>query len=273
MTPGVVLSMEFDLPSTEPYGGWLEYIDRSEAVVLDYSGYQDYMDHPEKTSGLFSADRLFLAPEEKEKVKAAFDLAQENGSVLWRPIISFDNDWLAQNGLYEPETRTIDRNKLIECTRRSVAKMLENLSVFIGNCDFHIRFSFLFVIGFVECPHPAAASAVRMLLPAADAVIPAGDAQRLSVDKTRRDLLSGAFVDLLYGGTGNVHLGGTLLMGTLFQIHQPDDLIFVQRQQDRRSASAPVRAESIDLRFAADPSAPRWSRHSYAPFVFGICRL
>lgn len=125
MTPGVVLSMEFDLPSTEPYGGWLEYIDRSEAVVLDYSGYQDYMDHPEKTSGLFSADRLFLAPEEKEKVKAAFDLAQENGSVLWRPIISFDNDWLAQNGLYEPETRTIDRNKLIECTRRSVAKMLE----------------------------------------------------------------------------------------------------------------------------------------------------
>lgn len=87
--------------------------------------------------------------------------------------------------------------------------------------------------------------------PAADAVIPAGDAQRLSVDKTRRDLLPRAFVDLLYGGAGNVHLGGTLLMGALFQIHQPDDLIFVQRQQDRRSAPAPVRAEGIDLRFAA----------------------
>jgi len=161
----------------------------------------------------------------------------------------------------------------IELELLRVAEVLENLTVFIGNCDFHIRFSFLFVIGFVECPHPAAAAAVRMLLPAADAVIPAGDAQRLSVDKTRRDLLPGAFVDLLYGGTGNVHLGSTLLMGTLFQIHQPDDLIFVQRQQNRRSAPAPVRAEGIDLRFAADPSAPRWSRHSYAPFVFGICRL
>ena len=65
----------------------------------------------------------------------------------------------------------------------------------------------------------------------------------------------------------------TTQKGTVFQIHQPDDLVFVQRQQDRRSAPAPVRAEGIDLRFAADPSAPRWSRHSYAPFVFGICRL
>lgn len=72
MTPGVVLSMEFDLPSTEPYGGWLEYIDRSEAVVLDYSGYQDYMDHPEKTSGIFSADPALLSPRGKGKGKSSF---------------------------------------------------------------------------------------------------------------------------------------------------------------------------------------------------------
>ena len=64
----------------------------------------------------------------------------------------------------------------IELELLRVAEVLENLTVFIGNCDFHIRFSFLFVIGFVECLHPAAAAAVRMLLTAADAVIPAGDA-------------------------------------------------------------------------------------------------
>ena len=112
-----------------------------------------------------------------------------------------------------------------------------------------------------------------MLPSFAEPVISPGYDKALSKDDTPGNFFPGSFINFCDSCPGNVHLGSTLLMGTLFQIHQPDDLIFVQRQQDRRSASAPVRAEGIDLRFAADPSAPRWSRHSYAPFVFGICRL
>ena len=139
-----------------------------------------------------------------------------------------------------------------------VAEMLKNLTVFIGNCNFHNGISFAFFVGSfcVDSLHPAAAAAAGRLLPSADAVVSSGDVQRFPVDKTRCDLAPRAFVNLLHGRSGNVHLRGTLLVGLLLQVNQPDDLVFVQRQQDRLGILAPVGAEFIDLRYAANPTAP-----------------
>ena len=110
MTPGVILTMAFDQPQgIESYNGYIDYIGRAEAAVVSYTGYQNYMDNPEKSQGLFSADKLSLSPEEKRWFKELFQTAQDNGSLLWRPIISFDNKWLAENGLYDAETNTVDR--------------------------------------------------------------------------------------------------------------------------------------------------------------------
>ena len=98
-----------------------------------------------------------------------------------------------------------------------VAEMLENLTIFIGDCNFHNGFSFAFFVEFfrVASLRPAAAAAVGCLLSSADAVVSSGDVQRLPVDKTRCDLASCAFVNLLHGRAGNVHLCGTLLVGLL----------------------------------------------------------
>ena len=148
-----------------------------------------------------------------------------------------------------------------------VAEMLKNLTVFIGNCNFHHGFSFTIFTCFfrVASLHPAAAAAVGCLLSPADAVVSPGDVQRFPVDKTRCNLAPCAFVNLLHGRAGNVHLCGTLLVGFLLQVNQPNDLVLVQRQQDRLGILAPVGAEGINLWCAANPTASWRSWHGYAP--------
>ena len=68
-----------------------------------------------------------------------------------------------------------------------MAEMLKDLTVFIGNCNFHNGISFAIFVGFfcVSSLHPAAAAAVGCLLSSADAVVSPGDVQRFPVDKTR----------------------------------------------------------------------------------------
>ncbi len=156
-----------------------------------------------------------------------------------------------------------------------VAEMLKNLTVFIGNCNFHNGISFTIFTCFfrVASLRPAAAAAVGCLLSSADAVVSPGDVQRFPVDKTRCDLAPCAFVNLLHGRAGNVHLCGTLLVGLLLQVNQPNDLVLVQCQQDRLDILAPVGAEFIDLRCVTNPTAPWRSWHGHASFVSGIYRL
>ena len=108
MRPGVILNMAFDQPKEiESYTGYIDYIGRAEAAVTSYTGYQDYMDNPQKGEGLFSADKLSLSPDDKRWFKELFRVSQDNGSLLWRPVISFDNEWL------------------VEYTRKAMSRMLQ----------------------------------------------------------------------------------------------------------------------------------------------------
>jgi CRP/FNR family transcriptional regulator, anaerobic regulatory protein len=64
------------------------------------------------------------------------------------------------------------------------------------------------------------------------------------------------------------------LVGLLLQVNQSNDLVFVQRQQDRLGILTPAGAEGINLWHAADPTAPWRSWHGRVPpLVFGIYRL
>ena len=157
----------------------------------------------------------------------------------------------------------------------SVTEMLKNLTVFIGDCNFHDGISFVIFIGSfcAGALHSTAAATVDCLLPSADAVVSAGDVQRFPVNKARCDFAPCAFVNFLHGRAGNIHLRSTLLVGLLLQINQPNDLVFVQRQQNRLGISVPVGAECIDLWYTTDPAAPWRPWHEHASFVFGIYRL
>ena len=61
-------SRKFSSKGVETFQGYIDYIDRDEAArtkgFQKYSLYNDYMDNPLKTSGLFTADKVALTAEE-----------------------------------------------------------------------------------------------------------------------------------------------------------------------------------------------------------------
>lgn len=97
---------------------------------LDYVGYIDYMkrsyatkeDSAEKT-GIFTSNTLNADIEETKNIKNMLQKARSNNSILWRGVISFDNDFLAQNGLYDPKTKKVDQVGI----KKAIQKAMPNV--------------------------------------------------------------------------------------------------------------------------------------------------
>lgn len=81
---GIVLVEKFIQPGANAYRGYVEYIDRPEAIrdikelrEYDVFGtYQDYMDNPEKSTGLFN-EKDNITDDEKQELKNIFDNSQK----------------------------------------------------------------------------------------------------------------------------------------------------------------------------------------------------
>lgn len=127
---GCVVVTEFTSPGSDVFSGYIDYINRKEAVrnnnIEKFSLYNDYMGNPVKTEGLFTEQKNDLTTEEKKALKSVFQKAQENGSLMWQTVISFDNRWLEHQGVYNSATKRLDDKKLKEVTRNSVREMLKN---------------------------------------------------------------------------------------------------------------------------------------------------
>ncbi|WP_287971340.1 MobP2 family relaxase [Blautia sp.] len=127
---GVVVVTEFCQPNSNLFSGYINYIDRDEAIrnvhAAEFNIYQDYMGNPYKTTGLFTKDNENLNLEEKEELKLVFREAQENGSLMWQTVISFDNRWLKENGLWTGYLNRQNERKIQEISRKAVSEMLEN---------------------------------------------------------------------------------------------------------------------------------------------------
>ena len=113
----------------QTFQSYIDYIDRPDAARNDnyqkYSMYNDYMSNPEKTSGLFTADKDRLSEDDIKALKQAFQTAYDNDSIMWQTVISFDNRFLAKQGIYIPATGKLDENQLQECTRNMMANALK----------------------------------------------------------------------------------------------------------------------------------------------------
>src|SRR5699024_6124264 len=53
-----------------------------------------------------------------------FQVAQQNESPLWQDVISFDNDWLEKQGVYNSENHTVDEPKMRSIVRETMQTML-----------------------------------------------------------------------------------------------------------------------------------------------------
>lgn len=121
---------KFCRAEAEKFEKYIDYIDREEAVRTEYRNeydlFMDYMENPEKSTGLFTAEKDVLTRQDKSELKAGFRQAKDKGSLMWQTVISFDNRWLAENGVYDMKTRTLDENKIKEVSGAAIKKMLKS---------------------------------------------------------------------------------------------------------------------------------------------------
>ncbi|AXF56759.1 MobP2 family relaxase [Salicibibacter kimchii] len=131
ITPGVVLKTKFITSNTKAFDQYVNYVDREEAKgdkqlpSQMFSMYNHYMDDPEKTSALFTDTSDRLNTDEKDELKHAFQHAQENKSLMWQDVITFDNQWLEKQGIYDQKTGELDEKALKNVTRSSMQTMLK----------------------------------------------------------------------------------------------------------------------------------------------------
>lgn len=128
-SPSVVHISRFVVSTNKAFKSYIDYLDRKEAIRNDafnrYSLYNDYMGNPVKTTGLFTNDKSVLSEDEKEKIKKLFVEAQENGSIMWQDVFSFDNKWLEEQGLYHSKSKSLDEEKLKHAVRESMSELFE----------------------------------------------------------------------------------------------------------------------------------------------------
>ncbi|MDY3050726.1 MAG: MobP2 family relaxase [Parvimonas sp.] len=124
ITPDIFLSMEFEEPKNMNYYKYLDYIfDESKTQTKVYESYHNYMFDESKTDSLFTKNKDILNDDEIQNQKELFSLAQKDGSFLWKPVISFNNEFLIKNKILVEDK--VNDKKLKECARKSIEKMLE----------------------------------------------------------------------------------------------------------------------------------------------------
>ena len=142
---GVVAVNRFVRSGSREFASYIDYLDRNEAVrnenFKDFNLFNDYMDQPEKSTGIFTDKKSILTDADKKNLKNLFQIAYENHSLMWQTVISFDNKWLQEHGVYNAKTGVLDEEKMKELTRGAVNSLLEseNLSNAVWTASFHFN--------------------------------------------------------------------------------------------------------------------------------------
>ncbi len=132
-SPAIVFKSKFVVSTHKKFKSYIDYIDRDEAIRNNafnrYSLYNDYMGNPQKTTGIFTSSSSLLNEKEKDDLKNKFVQAQNNRSIMWQEVYSFNNDWLKKQGLYDPLTKNLDEEKIKEAVRKSIDYSLEKTNM------------------------------------------------------------------------------------------------------------------------------------------------
>lgn len=128
---GIVLVQKFIQPGGAAYKGYVDYMDRPEAIssrsdLRDYDifgTYQEYMGNPEKSTGLFN-DEDYISSAGKEQIKKIFNQSGKQGGILYQTVLSFEPEWLKENGIMDSDGH-IHEDLLREYTRIAVNTIQE----------------------------------------------------------------------------------------------------------------------------------------------------
>lgn len=102
----------------------LTYID-NEKKKMPYGNYINYMNKSKKSSGLFGDQSNHFSYAEKMSMKEMFNKGQENGSVLWGNVFSFDHEFLIKHELLNEKTGALNEIRIKEAVRDSIRVMMK----------------------------------------------------------------------------------------------------------------------------------------------------
>ncbi|MDT1958984.1 relaxase MobL [Carnobacterium divergens] len=113
----------------------LEQLDYMETKASEFMGKikdQTKSKMPKEQSlstGLFTLDKNDLTAREEQEMAKKFSKASKKGSILYKDVISFDTAALIKEGIYNPETKELDREPLIAAGRKMMKKFFDNESL------------------------------------------------------------------------------------------------------------------------------------------------
>ena len=132
-TPAFILKSEFELPGTNAkgYAGIVDYMKDKEKVKKDEAyntpdyfpeGILSYMADEKKASGLFTKEKDFVDKNSIRELKESYQQAEKNGSLQWKFVGSFDNEWLKENQILDSDGAVQEQT-----LKKAVRVMMERL--------------------------------------------------------------------------------------------------------------------------------------------------
>lgn len=154
---GVVAVNRFVRAGDKKFAAYIDYMDRDDATRNEkfqtFDLFNDYMDKPDRSSGLFTDGKSEMTLADKKELKNIFRTAYENGSLMWQTVISFDHEWLKDHGVMDRTSGAFDEAKMKEVATGAIRKMLEaeNLQNAAWSASFHYDTDNIHVhVGIVE---------------------------------------------------------------------------------------------------------------------------
>lgn len=158
---------KFVQSGAKQFQSYIDYIDREEAIrsgnfhkynVLPTDGFNEYMENPEKSSGLFTQNKNQLTKDERKEVKRLFEKAQKNESIMWQDVVSFDTRWLIEQNFYDSKTEVLNEAKIMNAVRSAMKEQLrlenlENSAVWTGAIHYNEKHHIHVHLAIVE-PEP-----------------------------------------------------------------------------------------------------------------------
>ena len=99
---------------------------------LNFRDYIDYMNRSYATesqdrdiTAVFNQESNYLQRTRVEQLKKNLETAYQNGSLLWQGVVSFDNNWLAQEGLIDKNTGQVNQQAIKNAIREMMPKMIQ----------------------------------------------------------------------------------------------------------------------------------------------------
>ena len=131
MKPKIITKTEFEqADKKQNYGKYLDYIKRLESQndygeKFKHDIYIHYVFDENKTQSMFNESKNFMDKNDVYNLKNSFRNAQQNNGIMWKEVISFDNDTLIKEGLYDSKTKILDEQKFRNSTRKMMEKFEE----------------------------------------------------------------------------------------------------------------------------------------------------